>query len=365
MADQNFVLAPATAIVSVNIALEPAFNIINSLALLSYPEERSGFSPWVNQTAAQLPPQLAHNHRLIFKALGSALEPEESWPSFPAFIHYLAAEDAGVLRDKAIRWMCEDELDGLEPLDRDIVLADRDAYLDFIERLHLKKAAEKDMVFEPEYYIEAHALFNDPMALQKLIVSHLRTLWDNYMAAEWERTLPMLQESVDAFQQLDYSQMTALEAVRVVTGRDLGGIWDEWGKELIFVPSPHIGPYVTRYDIKSNTKSWVVFGARLPEGARVSSPALSRSELLVRLSALADDTRLQILELLTQHDELCAQDVIEMLDLSQSAASRHLRQLTATGYLLERRREVAKCYSLNPQRVDDTLRALKRFLRAK
>jgi ArsR family transcriptional regulator, arsenate/arsenite/antimonite-responsive transcriptional repressor len=97
----------------------------------------------------------------------------------------------------------------------------------------------------------------------------------------------------------------------------------------------------------------------------VTSPALSRSELLVRLSALADDTRLQILELLTQHDELCAQDVIEMLDLSQSAASRHLRQLTATGYLLERRREVAKCYSLNPQRVDDTLRALKRFLRAK
>lgn len=159
--------------------------------------------------------------------------------------------------------------------------------------------------------------------------------------------------------------MTALEAIRVVTGRDLGGIWDEWGKELIFVPSPHIGPYVTRYDVPDKTKSWVVFGARLPEGARVSSPALSRSELLVRLSALADDTRLQILELLTYNDELCASDIIKTLKLSQSAASRHLRQLTATGYLLERRREVAKCYSLNPQRVDDTLRALKRFLRAK
>jgi hypothetical protein len=54
-----------------------------------------------------------------------------------------------------------------------------------------------------------------------------------------------------------------------------------------------------------------------------------------------------------------------MLELSQSAASRHLRQLTATGYLVERRSQVAKCYSLNPARVDDTLRALKRFLRAK
>src|SRR5688572_13573130 len=125
MADQNFVLAPATATVSVNIALEPAFNILNSLSLLSHPEERSGFNPWINQTDAKLSPELAHNQRLIFKALGSALEPDASWPSFPAFINYLAAEDADVLRDKAVRWMCEDELDGLQPLDRDIVLTDQ------------------------------------------------------------------------------------------------------------------------------------------------------------------------------------------------------------------------------------------------
>ena len=42
------------------------------------------------------------------------------------------------------------------------------------------------------------------------------------------------------------------------------------------------------------------------------------------------------------------------LDLSQSAASRHLKQLSATGYLLERRFSGAKCYKLNPQRIRDT-----------
>jgi ArsR family transcriptional regulator len=365
MADQDFILAPATAIVSVSIAIEPAYNVLNSMSLLSQLEDRFGFSTWVSQTAAKLPPQLAHNNRLIFKTLMAAAEPEGSWPSFPAFVDALATEDPNVMRDKAIRWVCEDELDGLQPLDRDTALNDRQAYLDFVERLYAKKSTEKDYVFEPAYYIEAHALFNDPAGMQQLIVNHFRTMWHEVMQPEWERTLPMLQESVDAFQQLDYSHMTALEAIRVVTGRDLSGIWDVWGQELTFIPSPHIGPYVTRYDSEGSVKSRIVFGARLPEGARVSSPALSRSELLVRLSALADDNRLQILELLTMHDELCAQDVIEMLDLSQSAASRHLRQLTATGYLVERRREVAKCYSLNPQRVDDTLRALKRFLRAK
>jgi DNA-binding transcriptional ArsR family regulator len=107
-----------------------------------------------------------------------------------------------------------------------------------------------------------------------------------------------------------------------------------------------------------------MFGARLPAGARVQSPALSRSELLVRLNALADDTRLEILELMTKHEELCAQDIITLLNLSQSSASRHLRQLSATGYLIERRRDVAKCYSLNLDRVEDTLQALRRFMKS-
>jgi DNA-binding transcriptional ArsR family regulator len=49
--------------------------------------------------------------------------------------------------------------------------------------------------------------------------------------------------------------------------------------------------------------------------------------------------------------------------LSQSSASRHLRQLTASGFLSERRRDVAKCYSLNKERIDDTMHALKDFLR--
>ena len=54
--------------------------------------------------------------------------------------------------------------------------------------------------------------------------------------------------------------------------------------------------------------------------------------------------------------------MINLLDLSQSAASRHLKQLSATGYLIERRREGAKCYSLNPDRIEATLQALANFL---
>ncbi len=364
MTDQSFVLAaPIIETVTVHVGLEPVYNMFNSLLLLASTDERSGFGEWVLQTATKLTRQQMHINGLIQRALFDALVPDRHWATVPAYLDYLAAADPIVLRDRALEG-CIEEKDGVEPLDKATLLNDKAAYLDFIERLYAHKAAEKDHAFEPAYYSEAHDLFNDPPALQKLLLDHLRTMWDSYLSAEWTRTLPMLQESVEAFQQLDYSGLNALQAVRVVTGRDLTGVWDGWADQITFIPSAHIGPYVTGFHNPDHKLAYVVFGARLPEGARVMSPALSRSELLVRLSALADDTRLRILELLTQHEELCAQDVIEMLDLSQSAASRHLRQLTATGYLIERRREVSKCYTLNPQRVDDTLRALKRFLRA-
>ena len=110
------------------------------------------------------------------------------------------------------------------------------------------------------------------------------------------------------------------------------------------------------------TRAWIVFRARIPEGAAVHSPVLRRSDLLVRLSALADDTRLRILALLAEADELDTRAIQEALDLSKSAASRHLRQLTASGYVIVRQHEKINFYRLNPERFTETWNALKAFL---
>ncbi|MEO0598195.1 MAG: metalloregulator ArsR/SmtB family transcription factor [Chloroflexota bacterium] len=136
----------------------------------------------------------------------------------------------------------------------------------------------------------------------------------------------------------------------------------EKADRLIFMPTAHLGPYISWGKMEEKTL-FFFFGVRPPKNAPNRSVDLNRSELLVRLNALADETRLKILELLTEHDEMCAQDFINNLNLSQSSASRHLRQLTASGYLSERRKDVAKCYSLNPDRIDDTIRGLQQFLK--
>ncbi len=182
------------------------------------------------------------------------------------------------------------------------------------------------------------------------------------LAAEWTRVLPMLQESVAAFEAMDLRGMSLDELLRTVTTRDLSAMLDKYRgiDQVVFVPSAHIGPYVLLVDVGKTL--YILFGARLPRSASNPASALNRAELLTRLNALADDTRLRILELLTKHEELCAQDIIEQLGMSQSSASRHLSQLSANGFIVERRREVAKCYSLNADRVDDTLRSLTNFL---
>jgi DNA-binding transcriptional ArsR family regulator len=371
MVDRDFILAPAT--VTVSFRLDPVLCALDELMLMFSDARLSGVSAWVEETRAAMTPEQRHRNALVIEGASNVLLPERDWASFAAYVDDLAARDPEALRDEAIEMLCDADKQaahGMQALARDTLLTDLDAFLAYHEAMHAKQRAEyPELEIEPfdrAFYTELHDLYRNPLALRELIVSHLRDMWDAYLAADWAQHAPMLQEAVDAFRQLEYRGQTAVEAIRAVTGRNLS-VWESdlaRTERLVFVPSAHIGPYVRLFILDDAPTAYVTFGARLPEGTRVASPALSRSELLVRLSALADDTRLQILELLTHGEELCAQDIMTKLNLSQSSASRHLRQLTATGYLLERRREVAKCYSLNPARVDDTLTALRRFFRA-
>jgi len=83
--------------------------------------------------------------------------------------------------------------------------------------------------------------------------------------------------------------------------------------------------------------------------------------LLTRLSGLADETRLRILELFAEQNELSAQEIMARLDLSQSSVSRHLKQLAP--YVVERRGEGAsKFYGLSPAQLSLTFQALRQIL---
>jgi DNA-binding transcriptional ArsR family regulator len=368
--------APEAALIAtpsrttIRFSLEPALNGFHSLMLLIKADHLYGLDEWVTRTAASLPKEVLHTHQIVFNGLYHAVEPVRSHPTFPAYIDDLAAQDPTVLRDRLFEAyarvpLLADKAEGKRatavPLrDTSYLLASKKAFLGY-----LRERFSPDHVDE-EIETEAHGLLQNPPKMQALIVSHLKQMWSEVLEPEWKRVTPMLQACINAYRQIDFSGMSHLDAAQRVIGHEI----NEWlqasveqAERVVFVPSAHAGPYVGK--LMSKQTLWLFFGARQPDGVPSTSPDLSRSELLVRMMALADDTRLRILHLLAEHGELCSPDIIRLLDLSQSAASRHLQQLGATGYIKERRRDGAKCYSLSVDRIDDTFRALARFLQAK
>ncbi|MGD2048907.1 MAG: winged helix-turn-helix domain-containing protein [Chloroflexota bacterium] len=348
----------------IGLSLEPAQNVFHSLLLLAKKEEVVGYNDWVTETVLAMSAMERQRHQLVMIGFFFAVIPNRSWPSFPAYLEHLASLTPMELRDKLMEAYfnlpCHAYAPGpyIWPDDYDTVISSADKFLEF-----LVQRFRPDHI-DPQLESQAYAYLVDPPSMHELILSHLNHMWETYLAAEWARVRPMLLDAVAAFEQVDYRHMSRMEAVEFITGQVpkeehlLKAI--EQAENLIFVPSAHVGPYLGKF--KYGESVGIVFGARLPEGTLYYAPDLSRAEILVRLSALADDNRLRILRLIAEEGEKRSQEIKNELNLSQSAASRHLTQLSATGFLRERRCEGAKCYNLNMDRIDDTLRAVSAYL---
>jgi DNA-binding transcriptional ArsR family regulator len=345
------------------VSLEPVRNVIASMMLLAKGNEMPGTGAWLSQTRAKLTTDELFNLKLVIIGFFFAILPEKNWASFSDYLDDLEKSDPVTLRDKMLAIYSEiciacDEEVKAAGVNWDEVLSSPETYVDFL----LERFGE-DMV-EIDMETKAYEYVIDPPAMQKFIVDHLRWFWNEHLSQEWTRTEPLLRESVKAFRNANLENMSRLEMARYITGQDLDE--EKWSHTLghadqvVFMPNAHIGPYVTRM-FSGNTVT-LVFGARLPEDASVRIPELDRADIVARMSALADDTRLRILQMIAESGELRSQDIMEEVGLSQPSVSRYLSQLTATGYLQERRVSGSKAYALNHDRIEKTLKAVHKFL---
>ena len=341
-----------------NFSLEPAMNAVHSLMLMTMVEKRSGLAEWIVNTAESMSQEEHDLHRLVIIGFYYLVNPDRSWPSFPDFVDHLAARDPIEMRDALIQSYADMAKKDKGEADFEVVLSSSENYLAFLS----ERFGEKHVEVELEK--KAYEYVRQPEAMQDLIVSHLRKMWDGHLKEEWDRVSPMLEDSAAAFQQVDFTGMTKEEAIRLVAADGIDDKFWDWLMEnterTTFAPSAHVGPYVGRYH--SGDQLWVIFGARVPEGVNVDAPDLSRADIGVRLNALADDDRLRILKHISVKGEQRSQEIMDELGFSQSASSRHLKQLSASGFLIERRCSGAKCYQLNPSRIEHTLEAVSKFL---
>ncbi len=89
-------------------------------------------------------------------------------------------------------------------------------------------------------------------------------------------------------------------------------------------------------------------------------------DLVHFFKALSDTTRLQITALLLWEKELCVCDIENILDLSQSKASRHLRYLLNSGLLTFTRKDKWVYYSLDKDMSENRkslIKLYKKFLK--
>ncbi|HAV77163.1 MAG TPA: hypothetical protein DCX53_07400 [Anaerolineae bacterium] len=353
------VVLEKTATKSIDVALSPTRNIFSSMLLLAKSEGEPGIHQWISNTRRLMSRQEFDNHTLAIIGFFFALLPEEGEITFPIYLNNLERTDPISLRDKMLNAYAKLWNNNAPEVNWKEVLASADSYIEFL------KSRFDDEHVDVNIEKRAYDYVIDPPALKDFLVGHMTWLWKTHFESEWNRVEPMLIESVRSFKETDLVSMSRKEAASFVTGQDLSNA--KWCKKIddvenvVFIPNPHIGPYVHTNTVDGSLLQ-VFFGARQPEGTGNRIPELDRTEIVARLSALADDTRLHILQLVAERGEIRVQEILEVINLSQPSVSRYLTQLTASGYLQERRESGAKVYILNHERIDKTLKAVNAFL---
>jgi DNA-binding transcriptional ArsR family regulator len=307
---------PAT--VAVEAATAPVYNPLLSLSLLTATPAPAGADAWVIETAGRLRPQQRRDNRLVFEGLSEVLVPDHGAPDFPTYLDALAAQPPGALRKRVS--------------------------MDRIARLT-----------DSALQVEVRQLLEHPGAMRSRMIGHLRMMWDQYLAAEWRRHAPGLSGMTNylnqyVFSQPAWSNRTAGDAIRSFVRHEvpddvlsrLIGI-----RRIVFVLSPHAQLWADRFG--SDDCLWVFVKQ---ENQIMRQAPIKRAEVLRPLTVLADDTRLRILEMLAEGDELRAQDMIARLGVSQPNVSRHLKQLVGAGLIAERRAgDATKLYRLDPEGI--------------
>lgn len=339
------------------IAAEPLLNILCSVCLLN--QEVQNLSPWVDHTRSSLSPE---DLRSSDDCCGAAsfvpdafVGPFEEWLDRVAVLSVdrIGGQLMDAVLGKALRY-----LPGRSIPDRKRLMADPRDFAALMREVYAAAGMEAP---EDEIEREYRSLL-EPAEWRDRTVAFLRRIWNDSLKDEWALRERQVEDTVRAFNEIEIPGTSLEEKLRYVTGRD--SIPETWMsilsrmEEVVWVPSPHIGPYMLLFH-HTDRSAYFMSRTRLPSGSSVHSVQLDRSDLLVRLAALSDPIRLEMIRMAAVRGAITTQTAMDELSLTQSSASRHLIQLSATGILTVDSGEKTKKYSLNIPRYEEIILSLR------
>ncbi|MBN2004196.1 MAG: winged helix-turn-helix transcriptional regulator [Anaerolineae bacterium] len=330
--------------------------LINTLGYITYAPEFEGFDDWIYTTHAALDPEFLDDIKvtlsLIFKSppLNARLrqfaadDPIRSdFSTFLAWIASLSKSEIQEMMMGTVKETMERE-PALEPAD----LSE--------ESLASFKECLRERLSEANIERVLHYL-RTPLEYKAQLISTIARFWEQFYRQEYQESLALAERSVAYYRRQNYGN-DAAAIFTAVTGRRVPEILGDIHKveQLIFIPSCYLGPYVEAYMTDENNRVLVLHYNCRPSSAPTeenTQEAPRIQDIFPPLKALSDETRLQIISLLNGR-ELYAQEIVDLLDISQSAVSRHLQLMLSSGVLFMRKEESMKYFSIN----EETLGAL-------
>lgn len=322
-----------------------------ALSFLALAEEYEGFDQSIYSMYSALQSDLKHDIRTLFKPFSNVLlfdgllQDQADIDDIAGFIGWIAQ-----LPTERID---ESNLTCLRNLAAYAKLDDQHISASLLRDSEAIASQLRESLIGLEY-LQTHAdevaqLIRHPEQLRATLLYIVTRFWDRHFKTDYPRWSALEQHSIDLLQQEPFSGRFREDFHRI-TGRDYPESVPpiEGVRHAIFIPSCFTGPYLSVDALlgDSDTIS-VVYNCR-PTGTSGRSTHVPVEELFAPLKALADETRLEILDVLVGR-ELYAQQIVDQMNISQSAVSRHLRLMVACGILRMRKQEGMKFYSVNSE----------------
>lgn len=335
--------------------------MVCTLSLLHRAVPESHFDPWLVETRDKLSPSLRETLDLLHGFSGRLLyymeEPvlafrpldadraDASFETFVAFLLTVPAAEYQAMVERAVARVHADLGLAAPAIDR----ADADSWRAALEPCLTTATMD-----------EALDLATHPARLKRLTIDLFTGVWEEGFGEEYEATLPTLRDAArlaDPFLRREFG-----EAFYALTGQKPP---DELVARLPdvtrigYCPSDYLGSDISF--ILAPPDLVVDYGApefleRVATGATPTlhgtNPAAFSDGALLEISrALADPTRLRILQFLAE-GERYAQEIVLHVGIAQSAVSRHLSQLERAGLIGVSPRKGQKFYSVQVETLD-------------
>ncbi|HEX4903391.1 MAG TPA: DUF5937 family protein [Acidimicrobiales bacterium] len=350
----------------VGFAWSPLFEAALSLRAVVEPKRTPLHLPWVRR-CRELPDHLQTELRTLFRPFNGTFIP--------------GIFEVGLQGDSTA---FDDEVAALRALPDDLVAFELSfAYgglactlLDEVEASIVHDTGYRDDVLRgaPDDHLRtlAQDAFDDPAALRERYARLLEQYWEQAFVEEWARIVPRIEADATAgARALVTSGLGGLVAELLPEGRwhpernaivvekDWEGSCDvaERGG-LLFVPTVYGWPCVL-IDLTDPWPAAIYFPLRDLRTPEV--PHASDREVVSGFSALGDETRLQIARIVAEEPR-STKELAQLLSLSDSAVSRHLKILEAAGIVSGRRDGYFVLYRLEADRLDVLGRALRSTL---